>query len=142
MTITTTRSSAGGFSLVELLVAVTIAGVLTAIVLPQYSSYVIRSRLTEAFTALSGVQLTAEQNWSNTRTYAGTTLPTATVNFTYALTTGTASAYKVTATGIGKMDGFVLTIDQAGNRTTSGVPSGWTTSTTCWVDKKDGTCTQ
>ncbi len=137
------RRRAAGFSLIELLVALVISATLLAIVLPQYQSYVLRSRTTEAFTALAGVQLVAEQYWSNNRSYAGLTpLPTATENFTYALTTGTASAYKVTATGIGKMDGFSYTIDQTGTRATPGAPSGWTTSTSCWVDRKDGSCTQ
>jgi type IV pilus assembly protein PilE len=38
------------------------------------------------------------------------------------------------------MAGFVMTINQANARATTGVPTGWTTNATCWVLKKSGTC--
>lgn len=132
-----------GFTLLEMMIAVAVIGILTAIALPAYKDYVQRARLTEAFTGLGGVQLSAEQFWSNNRTYVGfNALPAATVNFSYALTSATVSAYKVTATGLGNMAGFSYTIDQAGNRVTAGAPTGWVLSGSCWVDRKSGVCTQ
>jgi type IV pilus assembly protein PilE len=141
---------AGGFTLIEVLIVVAIIGILSAIAVPQYRDYVIRARLTEAFSGLGGVQTGAEEFWNNHHTYSGmdgqneTVLPRtqASSNFTYTLTTGTDSAFKVTATGRGQMASFVYTIDQNGNRTTVSTANGWGTSTSCWIDRKGGTCVQ
>lgn len=40
------------------------------------------------------------------------------------------------------MTGFGYTVNQDGTKTTSAVPSGWTTPNpnTCWATKKDGSC--
>ncbi len=136
-----------GFTLIELMIAVVVIGILTAIALPSYNGYVMRARLAEAFTGLAGAQPRLEQHWSNTRSYAGFDtvaglMPPNTQNFTFSLTTGTASAYTLTATGRNAAANFIFTIDQSGNRVTSRVPSGWTASNTCWVDRKEGACTQ
>lgn len=133
-----------GFTLIEVLVTVAIVGILTAVALPAYNDYVIRGRLTEAFSALGTAQPAAEQFWSNQRTYVGfdgaVNFPPATANFTYALSGATVSAYTLTATGVGKMAGFVYTIDQNGTRATTASPSGWGTNGACWVDHKGGSC--
>lgn len=134
-----------GFSLIELMTAVVIIGILTAVAMPAYTSYVLRTRLAEAFTGLSGLQPSAEQYWSSNRTYSGFAglppdIPSA--NFTYTLSNPTASSYTVIATGRGPTAGFVFTIDQNGNRATTGVPAGWTANSGCWVNRKEGTCVQ
>ncbi|MDQ2988663.1 MAG: prepilin-type N-terminal cleavage/methylation domain-containing protein [Pseudomonadota bacterium] len=136
-----------GFTLIELMITVAIVGILSAVALPSYRDYVTRGRLTEAFSALSTVQPNAEQFWSNTRSFASfdtlsNVFPQATTNFTYALSGATPSGYTVTATGIGKVAGFIYTIDQTGARATTAVPTGWTSSTSCWVDHRDGQCSQ
>ncbi len=131
-----------GFTLIELLVTIAIIGILTAVAVPMYGDYVTRSRLTEAFTALGAAQPAAEQYWPNSRSYAGfdgaTGFPAATSNFSYALSNAGASTYTLTATGIGKLNGFVYTLDQNGKRATTASP--WGTSTDCWVDRKGGKC--
>lgn len=133
-----------GFTLMEVLITIVIVGILSAVAIPQYTQYVTRSRTAEAFSALGAAQAAAEQFWSNTRSYANfdtsPTFPTATPNFTYALSSADQSGYKITATGRAKMAGFTYTIDQSGTRTTTATPS-WGTSTSCWVDKKGGLCT-
>jgi type IV pilus assembly protein PilE len=129
-----------GFTLVEIMIAVAIIAILSAVALPAYSDYVTRGRLTEAMTALGGAQASAEQYWSNSRTYVDLPIPKPTANFTYAASNTTNSSYTLTATGTGKMAGFVYTVDQSGNRTTTGSPAGWGTSDKCWVDKKGGAC--
>lgn len=135
-----------GLTLIEVLVALAIVGILSAVALPSYRDYVTRGRLTEAFAALAGLQPNAEQFWSNQRTYAGfdtppTVFPAASPNFTYSWT-GTAAGYTATATGRAAAAGFVFTIDQQGNRATTGVPSGWTSNGACWVDRRSGACSQ
>ena len=133
-----------GFTLIEVLVTVAIVGILLAVAMPAYSDYVTRGRLSEAFSALSTAQSAAEQFWSNRRDYTGfdgaTTFPASTSNFTYSLSNATPSSYTITATGTGKMAGFVYTINQSGNRATTGSPTGWGTSANCWVDHKGGSC--
>lgn len=136
------KRHARGFTLIEMMVTVAIIGILTAVAIPAYSNYVIRARTAEAFTALGGLQLTAEQFWANNRTYNKLTKPDNTSNFTYTITNDTDSTYTATATGTNKMVGFVYTLNQSGTRATTGVPAGWTTNDACWVDRKGGQCTQ
>lgn len=132
-----------GFTLIEIMVAIAIIGILSAIAVPMYSDYIIRARLTEAFTGLASVPAQAEQYWSNNRSFEDfDRLPADTGNFTYALSNDTATTFTVTATGVGKVDGFVFTINQGGARATTAVPEGWTLNGSCWVDRKDGSCTQ
>lgn len=134
-----------GFTLIEVLIVVAIIGILTAIAVPQYRDYVIRARLTEAFTGLGGVQTAAEEFWGNNHTYADfDRLPPTTTssNFTYALSGASESAYTVTATGTGQMTGFKYTIDQNGNRATISTANNWGTSTNCWIDRKGSACVQ
>jgi len=133
-----------GFTLIELLITVVIVGILTAIAVPAYGNYVLRTRLTDAQSALAGVQPLAEQHWANGRTFAGLAVPPETDNFTYALTVGTATAYTITATGRNGAAGFGFTIDQSGNRASTVsaamIAKGWTASTSCWISDKGGKC--
>lgn len=140
------KRMARGFTLIEMMVTVAIIGILTAVAVPAYSSYVVRARTTEAFTALGGIQPAAEQFWANNRTFSGFQVPASTANFSYTITASD-SAYVAKAVGANKMAGVTYSIDQAGNRTTTvsastGPLAGWTGSTTCWVDRKGGLCTE
>ncbi|ALK97482.1 fimbrial protein [Massilia sp. WF1] len=132
-----------GFTLIEILIALALIGILSAVAIPAYGSYVLRGRLTEAFTTLSAIQPKAEEYWSNNRTYVGLPVPASSDYFDYALSADTSdSSFKLTATGKGMAGQFVFTIDQNGSRATTGVPSGWTGSSSCWVDRKGGKCVQ
>lgn len=135
-----------GFTLIELMIAIAVIGILTAIALPSYNGYVMRARLVEAHSALASAQPRLEQFWANKRTYAGfdesKEMPGETANFTFALANADAAGYTLVATGREAAAGFEFTIDQAGNRVTTAVPEDWTASDDCWVDRKEGTCTQ
>ena len=63
-------------------------------------------------------------------------LPASIKYFAIACPTLTATTYTVTATGLG----FTFTVNEANARATTAVPSGWTTSATCWVSRKNGDC--
>jgi type IV pilus assembly protein PilE len=135
-----------GFTLIEILIVVAIVGILSAIAVPSYRDYVVRARLTEAFSGLGGVQTAAEEYWNNSipHTYANfDRLPPSSANFTFSLASGASdSAYIVKATGQGTMAEFEYTIDQNGKRATTRLPAGWTRSDTCWVDRKGAACVQ
>lgn len=137
-----------GFTLIELLITLVIVGILTAVAVPAYGNYVLRTRLTDAYSGLAGVQPLAEQFWANGRTYDGldgegaNVLPAETENFSYTLTDSSDTSYTVTATGQNGAAGFAFTIDQNGNRATTAAPEGWDTSETCWVSDKGGKCSE
>ena len=133
-----------GFTLIELMIVVTIVAILASVALPSYTDYVTRGKLTEAMTELSNMRVRLEQFYQDTQSYVGfncVTVPNAKY-FTYACPTQTANTFTVTATGIATQGtgSFVFTIDQSNAKATTSVPSGWTTSTTCWVTKKGGEC--
>lgn len=135
-----------GFTLIELMIAVAVIGILTAIALPSYNGYVMRARLVEAHSALASAQPRLEQFWANNRTYDkfddSKDMPAETANFTFALENANASGYTLVATGQEAAAGFEFTIDQAGNRVTTEAPDDWVKSDNCWVDRKEGTCSQ
>ena len=129
-----------GFTLIELMIAAVIVSILAAVALPAYSEYVIKSRLTEAFSALASAQARAEQFWADNRTYVGITAPAATPTFQYTVGNAGVSTYTITATGLSNVAGFVFTIDQNGTKATTSVGAGWTNGNCGWVYTKAGGC--
>lgn len=143
------RRRAGGFTLIELMITVAIAAILASVALPMYRTYVQRGRIIDATSKLSDFRVRMEQYFMDNRTYdnsgkCGVPDPADTNDaaFTIACTGSSATAYTVTATGKASkgMKDFVYEINQAGAKKTSGVPSGWTSNSTCWVTQKDGSC--
>jgi type IV pilus assembly protein PilE len=138
-----------GFTLIEVMIVVAIVAILASIALPSYTSYIQRSRITEAVSGLGEMKVKMEQFFQDNRTYvgacaAGTVAPLPTGDrakyFDFTCPTLSASQFTVTATGKGNMAGFTYTIDEANVRATTAVPAGWTSSASCWVVKADGSC--
>lgn len=98
-----------GFTLIELMIAVVIAGVLAAIAFPSYQSYVRKSRRADAHAALQTLQLAQERYRTNHTSYAadlaalpgGLTL-SADGHYQLSIDSGsaTSSAYTVRATAV------------------------------------------
>jgi type IV pilus assembly protein PilE len=124
-----------GFSLIELLVAIGIVGILIAIAAPSYRDQIRRGAVQEGTEALASGRVNAEQYFLDNRTYAFAPCPANTERFTLSCVSD-ATTYTLTATGSGNVAGFVYTINQAGTRTTAGT---WG-SGNCWIVKKGMSC--
>jgi type IV pilus assembly protein PilE len=125
----TMRRPAAGFSLIELMVAVAIVGILGAIAYPSYTSYLVRNNRSAAQVHLMELAQAQSQYMADSRTYAdsvaglGMATPAA-VSGKYAIAirveAGPPSAFTITATplagGAQVRDG-ALSINSAGTRT-------------------------
>jgi type IV pilus assembly protein PilE len=133
----------GGFTLIELMITLAVIAIIATIALPQYGEYATRSRITEATSNLANKRARLELHYDNHHTYA--TAPDAANDSTTSqyfdfTCTCNADNYVVTATGKGAMTGFRYTIDQNNTKVTTAVPSGWTSNSSCWAIKKNGSC--
>lgn len=124
-----------GFSLIELLIALAIVGVLASIALPSYREHVRRGAMEDITASLATGRVAIEQFYLDNRTYEDAPCPPDTEHFTVTCD-GDADTYTLTATGSGLMDDFVLTLDETDARTTAG-PWG---DAACWLRRKGDTC--
>lgn len=145
------QSKLSGFTLVELMVAVAIVGILAAVAIPSYRDYVMRGRLADVPTALSSLRALMERHYQDNRTYATvgafTTpcdgpLSTRTFGSFVVKCDGnpTATAYRLIAEGSGQVAGFKFTVDQLDAKATTAAPTGYNTCATRWILKRGETC--
>jgi type IV pilus assembly protein PilE len=138
-----------GFSLLEIVIAMALAGILLAAAMPSYSSYMQRTRRSDAANALAQVQLAQERWRGNNSTYAssmaalGLSSASPQGHYTVAVTSASANGYAATATAssalqVGDTDCRTLGLlmaggnlsYQSGNADGSSDPSG---QRRCWV---------
>ncbi len=139
---------AGGFTLLEMMIVVAIIATLAAIALPSYASYVTRSRILDAVARLADGRARMDDYFQDQRTYVddagqcGVSPPTATTDYFVVACESTATTFTYTASGLAAkgMAAFVYSIDQAGNKATISVPSGWSRTADCWTIRQDGFC--
>lgn len=142
-----------GFTLIEIVIVIGIIAILSAIAIPSYRDYIMRSQVTEAFSTLSNARVKMEQWFQDNRTYNGACANgtpvyaalAATTHFSYqagCTITNAGAGFSLTATGTsGGVTGFAYAVDQT-NAMSSVLPttSGWASNAACWVKKKDGSC--
>lgn len=121
-----------GFTLLELVVAVVIVGILAAIAVPAYTSYIKKSNAKAAAADLVALSLNFENTYQRSLQYTAENLTTTSAittkytgwspaqkNMFDFSTTATASTYTLTATGktSTSSSGCVLTLTEANART-------------------------
>lgn len=135
------RNKQYGFTLIELMIAVAVVGILAAIAYPSYTSYLFKSRRADALSALTQAQIRLErcyaQNFSYSAPCAGApSFPmNSTQNFyNITLTNLGATTYTLTATPKNAQAQdttcAVMSINQANVKTASN--SSGVAQTVCW----------
>jgi type IV pilus assembly protein PilE len=133
-----------GFTLIELMVAVVIIAILSAIAIPSYNEYIKRSRISDGLAPLAQYRLQMEQASQDNGNYGVTTCAvaalTATAYFTFNCVLGVnAQTFTATATGTGAMTGYAYTIDDTGAQKTTTYPGRSGLPVSCWLTRK-GDC--
>ena len=148
------KISATGFTLIEVMITVAVIAILAAVALPAYFDYVTRSRLVEARSNLADMRTRMEQFFLDNRTYpaacvaASATPSTTQIRlpgnakfFSYTCSALSATGYTITATDVfSPGTKFTFTVNEANLRQTTSAPTGWATSTSCWITRKSGDC--
>lgn len=146
-----------GVTLVELMIAVAIVGILAAVALPSYQDSLQKSRRADVKAVLLGLANAMERRFTETNSYCdasstgtavtgcgtatgdtGTpsiyTIPTATTGFyTVTISAASASSYTLSAAPTGTQANDkcgTLLIDNVGNKTVSGATLN---AATCWA---------
>ncbi len=144
---------AKGFTIIEMMVVIAIISILAAIAIPQYTDYVRRAALQEAFSNLADFRVKLEQFYQDNRGYGTTsqaipcghdgtanrinfTVPNAKFTYTCALT-GTSpnetQAFQITATGAtSPATGHTFTLNNLNAKGTTSF-KGSAVTKSCWL---------
>lgn len=115
----------GGFTLIELMIAVVVVAILAAVALPSYQEHVRKSRRVDAQSAMLELAQFMERHYTTNNGYSGTTLPSTVTSrvadfYTITLSTQSAQAYTLQAAPTAKQAADpcgTLTLAHTGART-------------------------
>lgn len=102
-----------GFTLIELIIGITIVGILMAIAIPSYQNHIRKGRRAEAQSFLMQVSQRQQQFLLDARTYAIGSSALSDLSLTPP--TAVSTYYKVTVTGATNPPQFTITADPSGN---------------------------
>lgn len=129
-----------GFSLIELVITITILGILAAVAIPAYNSQKLKGNRTEAISALTEAAQMQQRWYSDNGTYTSDAddidMPatTETGKYTLAVNSSDSETFTVTATAtsnqVADTNCRTFSLDQAGRKTST--DSGGSASTGCW----------
>jgi type IV pilus assembly protein PilE len=137
------KAKHGGFTLIELMIAVAVIGILAAVAYPAYTDSVKKGRRSDAKIALTNAAQALERFYNeNNSTYnatgsaAGTLFPTTSqggyYTIGYASGSPTTSAYTLTATPTGSQANDKCGIFTLNNLGVQGVSGGSLNAANCW----------
>jgi len=135
----TDKTNAGGFTLVETMIAVALLAIVLAFALPSYRAYVLRSNRTEATEALLTAAACQERIYTRANAYDTAACEGTSSNSLYSITIATSNGnqnFVATAAPQGQQseDGCgSVAIDHAGVKTAAGL--GGSFAQTCWSGK-------
>ncbi|MBP8270723.1 MAG: type IV pilin protein [Sphaerotilus sp.] len=135
-----THQHSRGFTLMELMIAVAVVGILASVAVPSYREHVSASRRSDAKSALLAVAQVMERHYTERGTYVGATLGTTGLYpstspqgyYTLSIASQDADGFSLLATRAGAQVGDKCgnyTYNQAGTR---GVASATYTAAKCW----------
>ncbi len=102
-----------GFTLIELIIAVAIIGILVAIAVPSYQNHLRKGRRAEAMSFLTQVSQRQQQYLLDARTYAFGASALTDLGLTPPATVST--YYAISVTGAGTPPAFTVTADSSSN---------------------------
>jgi len=130
-----------GFTMLELMAVAVVVAILAGIGVPNYFEYVRRSRLTDAFQAMTQFRTRMEQAFQDNGNYGiaagpcAVATPAASAYFGFACTLGaTGQSFSMTATGAGFMSAYAYSVDDAGNQRTTAFPNA-AVPVACWLNR-------
>jgi type IV pilus assembly protein PilE len=133
--------AAAGFTLIELLIALLVISILTAVAVFSYRHEMTSSSIKVGQAALLQQAQDLAQFAQDHETYVGgCSQPVSATDWQISCTSLTQTGFTIVATGSGAAAGFQFTLDQSGARATPAAPSGWPTSTSCWITDSSGDC--
>lgn len=132
-----------GFTLLELLVAMAVAGLLTVIAIASYTSYIQRARLSEAFEGLTNYRLKMEQAFQDNGNFGTAAclvaVPADTPHFKFSCEIGNGGlSFVATAKGANKMEGRQFTVNDDGAQATTEFPGASGLPAACWLTRAGG----